>query len=81
MASVVRHGSDGVFALDMARDDLKSVPISSPQQGPQADKRAWSRCSKNQKPLAGKDTGKPVCSGITARGESLVRVRSPKEPV
>lgn len=30
MAGVVRHKSDGVFALNMARDDLKSVPISSP---------------------------------------------------
>lgn len=29
MAGVVRHESDGVFALSMARDDLKSVPISS----------------------------------------------------
>lgn len=80
MAGVVRHRSDGVFALDMARDDLKSVPISSPQQGPQVDERAWNKCSRSQKPLAGRDTREPVCSGITAWGESLARDRSPKEP-
>lgn len=34
MAGVVRHKRDGVFALNMARDDLKSVPISSPQSSP-----------------------------------------------
>lgn len=66
MAGAVRHGSDGLFALDMVRGDLKSVPISSPQQGSQADERAWSRCSRNQKPLAGRDRGEPVCSRITA---------------
>lgn len=54
MADAVRHGSDGVFALDMARDDLKSVSISSPQRGPQVDEIAWSRCSRNQKPLPGR---------------------------
>lgn len=81
MAGVVRHGSDGVFALDMARDDLKSVPISSPQQGSQVDERALNRCSGNQRPLPGGDTREPVYSGITAWSESLARDRSPKEPV
>lgn len=63
MVDAVRHGSDGVFALDTAKDDLKSVSISSPQQSPQVDERAWSRCSRSQKPLPGRGTGEPVCSG------------------
>lgn len=70
MADAVRHRSDGVFALDVARDDLKSVSISSPQQGPQVDERAWSRCSRNQKSLPGRGTGEPICSGIATWSES-----------
>ena len=73
MAGVVRHRSDSVFALDMVRGDLKSVPISSPQQGSPADERAWSRCSRNRKSLPGRDRGVPVCPRITAWDESLVR--------
>lgn len=42
MAGVVMHESDGVFALTMARDGLKSVPISSPQSSSDMNQGAWS---------------------------------------
>lgn len=65
-----------MFALNMARDDLKSVSISSPQSSPSVSYGAWSLCNLSAKSPPERATGKHLCSGKAARNNSTERQTS-----